>query len=118
MTGIIDGSAPPFIVMSFLWLMGAALVAYANYAAERPSLFRKTGGFLLFYFSIIFVLGALILLRIAARAALPDAEGERLFWGIDTLALSLLALANSSWPVLAWITWKYAQEAQITPSNA
>ena len=100
--------------MSFMWVMGAALVAYANYAAERPSLFRKIGVILYLYFSVILGVGALILLRIAVRATLPAAEGERFFWGIDTLALSLIALASSSWPVLGWITWKYAQEAQIT----
>ena len=117
MIGIIDGQAPPFIMLGLSWTISLFALRYGIYAAEHPALWHRVTGWLACYFGCSYALTLLLLIRIGARAGLPGGEGEALFWGLDVIIIGLTSFGFSSPWVLTLHTLRYMRENMLTPPD-
>lgn len=115
MLGIVDNDAPPFILISLAWAMGASMFAYLKFAAEpgRESLRVRVRFYIRLYFCWIIGLGVVLLLRIVWLGAIPESDlgdFEVVFWAMDLIIMGLLCLAVGTWAVLGVRTWGWFEE--------
>ena len=103
--GLIDGAAPPFIMLALTAAIMAALLTFSSYAAGRADLLAGTQKVLFVYSLSTVILAALVIVRITARGLMQTAARP-----LDMSILLITAWVLSAFGVLSLFAWRHAQE--------